>query len=578
MARKRVKILVLVTVNIAILVILELGLRLAGFSPPSRRSDPFRGFFGNYRVYGTEQPSGLGTYYRTNPNKLHTFQLEYFTARKKEGAVRVFCLGGSTVNGGVYRETYVRALKLLAAGDEWGRRLEIVNAGGNGYDSAQIIHLSRELARYRPEALIILSGHNEFSSLRYHRDLLSQGAAVRKLRVFLDLFRVTHLLRRLVGEAKKTGMTFDIEPPGGPVTETERDHILARMKNNLRQVAALGRQHGFHVILAAPAANLRYPPVGKEGSAAALFAQAEEELKAGLADKARQSYCEAWIGDSVPKRIVPAQTEVIKQVAADTGCRIIDFQPIFKQAATDAIPGDSLFLDFCHPNFEGNIIMARSLFKLLKTLDFPGRPDSAAETGIMAGTGAGGTSPEIIESRIKNGSPAESLAASVELAGAPGRPRFEPVIDRFRNSRSLVFKKMLLERLGRASPLIVPLLIETLNTRHFAFDARQALLTVTGQYFGLRSYRVSRAVDQWKKWWRSGVIDRRRLLLRKNLQSVAARLNSDDLNVRLASITILEELTGETLEFDPLALESERTSACNRWKIWSEELNSGSSQ
>ena len=139
----------------------------------------------------------------------------------------------------------------------------------------------------------------------------------------------------------------------------------------------------------------------------------------------------------------------------------------------------------------------------------------------------------------------------------------------FDSSDFVTLKQLFLKRAGCLELVVVPVLLDALEERYFAFDARQALLRLTGEHFGLRSYQPSSGGAQWRRWWKSITLKRKRLLVRKNLQKVVKRLNSDDLNVRLAAIAILEEFTGTTLGYDPLALQAEREATVEQWqKMW----------
>ena len=121
--------------------------------------------------------------------------------------------------------------------------------------------------------------------------------------------------------------------------------------------------------------------------------------------------------------------------------------------------------------------------------------------------------------------------------------------------------------MGTAESFVIPFLIELITTNPFIFDARQALLSITGQFFGLRSDFVEQVAGMWKKWWKenASALNRRQLLGRQ-IGAVISRLRSDDINVRLASISILKELTGTTLEYNALDLIQERESAVCSWE------------
>lgn len=306
--------------------------------------------------------------------------------------------------------------------------------------------------------------------------------------------------------------------------------------------------------------------------------------------EARSAYREALTSDDVPKRIVPAQQQRIRETAERLGVLVVDFQRLFEQHAADGIPGDDLFLDFCHPNFEGNIIMARAVRDVLKSLPFPVdgektdgetleecavmTPESSCQPGdcpftINAQSESPASTRVELETAVERGFGLEALAAAEKLAGQPGYTGSDILQRWFDSTDFVILQQLFLKRAGCLDMVVVPVLLDALEKRHFAFDARQSLLRLTGAHFGLRSYQPSSGGAEWHRWWKNTTLKRRRLLVRKNLQQVVVRLDSDDLNVRLAAIAILEEFAGTTLGYDPLALRAEREAAVGQWqKMW----------
>ncbi len=105
-----------------------------------------------------------GRRYETAANRLTYFCPQSFAAKKGAGTVRVFCLGGSTVQGRPYSvaTSFTNWLKLdLEAGDV-KRQYEVVNCGGISYASYRLAPIMRELMSYEPDLFILCTGHNEF--------------------------------------------------------------------------------------------------------------------------------------------------------------------------------------------------------------------------------------------------------------------------------------------------------------------------------------------------------------------------------------------------------------------------------
>jgi lysophospholipase L1-like esterase len=170
-----------VLLGIATLAGLELLLALLGVGEQGARHDPFAGFSRTVpffepatRVDGT--PIHQLSVARSSAAALrgpHEPQRE-FLASKREGAFRVFVVGGSSAQGIPYSTRYAfstwLAERLAVALPEY--EVEMVNAAMTGYASRRVLSVVREIAQYEPDLLVIMSGHNENAETRYFQHLI----------------------------------------------------------------------------------------------------------------------------------------------------------------------------------------------------------------------------------------------------------------------------------------------------------------------------------------------------------------------------------------------------------------------
>lgn len=202
------KSLVSLGVGVALLLLLEGGLRLSGFG------DQFE-----FVVSGTrpqdEGKVSLNTQYvaihyfqhlPVNISKLFTNQPWYedteFTRKKQPGVYRIFMVGASTTRGFPYtdrRISYSGLLQGILNDVLPGKRVEVVNAGYDALSSFGILDLASQLMDYEPDLLVVYSGHNEFighfgvnSAVNY-----GQNRGVIRLATFLFHSRVYLALERM---------------------------------------------------------------------------------------------------------------------------------------------------------------------------------------------------------------------------------------------------------------------------------------------------------------------------------------------------------------------------------------------
>ena len=88
-----------ILMGLLFLALVELTVRLAVPSPPVNIEDPFVSF---HRLSPLFTADATGTRFETARERLTAFCPQSFAAEKKPQTLRIFCLGGSTVQGRPY--------------------------------------------------------------------------------------------------------------------------------------------------------------------------------------------------------------------------------------------------------------------------------------------------------------------------------------------------------------------------------------------------------------------------------------------------------------------------------------------
>jgi tetratricopeptide (TPR) repeat protein len=158
------------------LLIAESALRFTRWQPPFP-PDPFVGFDKVEPLFTT--PANNDAQKITNPAKLGFFAHQSFSTQKPADEFRVFCLGGSTVQGRPYSaETSLTAwLELSLASAESNTQPRVINCGGISYASYRLVPILAEVLEYEPDLIIICTGQNEFLEARTYGDLKEVSAA-----------------------------------------------------------------------------------------------------------------------------------------------------------------------------------------------------------------------------------------------------------------------------------------------------------------------------------------------------------------------------------------------------------------
>lgn len=299
-----------ILLGLAALPLAELVCWLGGWGEPSKFDDPFMGFS---QVLPLFEKNADGSKFRIAPSRYRFFAPDSFPVQKPAGTRRVFCLGGSTVQGRPYtpETSFTTFLELgLNAAERNADRdqsWEVVNCGGISYASYRLLPIMQECLAYEPDLFILCTGHNEFLEDRTYAHLKDPSAPLWASQHLAGRLRTFVLLRelklRLAGQ--NDAPTEADRPQLGPETDpildyhdslkayhrdlAWRDAIVAHFEFNLRRMVDLARQHRIPLVMVLPASNLGDTPPLKSEHRAGL---GEAELAAweDLVASAQRSY------------------------------------------------------------------------------------------------------------------------------------------------------------------------------------------------------------------------------------------------------------------------------------------------
>jgi lysophospholipase L1-like esterase len=266
-----------IVVVLSPLVVGELVLRLCVPAPAIDLDDPYISFSGLQPLF---VPDSTGTRFEIAKQRLTYFRPQSFAATKSPQTFRVFCLGGSTVQGRPYsvETSFTTWLKLNLDAAQPETDWEVVNCGGISYASYRLVPIMRELLAHEPDLYIIYAGHNEFLEDRtYRRIKKTPRPLIRLHRVMLNL-RSYSLAHRFLSNRRARCTSQDgaedsakIVLPGEVQAKLDfedglksyhrddawRQGTIAHFRHNLQTMVQMSRGVGVPVILMNPVCNLK---------------------------------------------------------------------------------------------------------------------------------------------------------------------------------------------------------------------------------------------------------------------------------------------------------------------------------
>lgn len=428
--------------GLLLLVLFELACRALNVGNPDLQDDPFVGFS---ELQPTFVADADGSTYRVSPSRLKFFAPESFPARKPEGARRIFCLGGSTVQGRPFSiptslTTWLEiGLNAIDPSTHW----DVVNCGGISYASYRLVPLMQECLTHEPDLFIVCTGHNEFLEDRTYSDIRDGSPLLSVPHRLLSRLHSYHVYRQLLlGSSRshrpspenilKSDVDAYLDYHNG-LAAYHRDRewqrgVVEHFGRNLRRLTALAAQADVPLLFVLPTSNLAdQPPFKSQHGDGVSPAEAEEiarlmqrslslirdspslaleclerarsidpelaELRyhigrmyesQGRLEEARREFVAARDEDICPLRMISALEDMMRDVSTDTDTPLLDAHSLLESRSRDGILGGGLLVDHVHPSIEGHQQIALVLIERLAELGHVPLPKDWRDTVAAA--------------------------------------------------------------------------------------------------------------------------------------------------------------------------------------------------
>ncbi len=424
-----------VGVVLAPLALGELAWRICVPAPEIALDDPYVSFSGLRSLF-VPDPTGLR--YETAKARLNYFCPQSFTATKDPNTLRIFCLGGSTVQGRPFsaETSFTAWLQLNLQAGQPQRTIEVINCGGISYASYRLVPIMRELMDHAPDLFIVYTGHNEFledrtygrikqiprSLFRAHQTLLKLRSYALAHQVLYPRLAKSDAVDPTPRSTLPTEVKTKLDTRKGPESYHRdpvwRRGIIAHFRRNLGIMVQMAQSAGVPIILMNPVSNLKDSPPFKSEYRSDLPPQESERIielwdqaadlgwtdvqqklhllqQAAQLDKqhARICYligkCHEQLGrlseakpwfvqareeDICPLRMLQPMHQAVLDTAEQYRAPLVDVQQLFEQRSRDGVVGDEWLLDHVHPSITGHQLIADALYPILETMGLAHTP------------------------------------------------------------------------------------------------------------------------------------------------------------------------------------------------------------
>jgi lysophospholipase L1-like esterase len=276
--RRRLFRLVAILLGLSVFPAAEGVCLLFDWGQPTDFDDPFVGFSEIHPLFVLDEE---GENYVIPKSRLKFFAADSFPAEKGPNTFRVFCLGGSTVQGRPYsiETSFTTWLQLSLRAADSSRKWEVINCGGISYASYRLVPILKEcLDRYDPDLIVICSGHNEFLEERTYDHIKHAPQIWSSIQQTVSRSRLFVLMRE--GVFKSTGTSQESRQHDRPEMTADtnalldykngldayhrddnwRAGVIVHYENNIRRMIAMAQKTGVPAILIRPPSNLADNP------------------------------------------------------------------------------------------------------------------------------------------------------------------------------------------------------------------------------------------------------------------------------------------------------------------------------
>ncbi|MCF8267049.1 MAG: hypothetical protein K9I69_03115 [Ignavibacteriales bacterium] len=305
-----------------------------------------------------------------------------FDTDKREGAFRIFVLGGSTTAGFPYPPniSFPRHIKRKLGELFPDKRIEVINTGISAIGTFVITDILDEIISADPDLVLIYSGHNEFYGVFGAGSTTRISSSPWLIRLHLNFkdFRLYQLIENIVfsaaeftsfpaGKQQNTLMAEMISDAEIGLNSDTYNDVSAYYRENLERMIRKLKAEKIPVIIGELVSNLQLPPMDKRGG------RAKELYKAGMQKYRERNFFEAdsllqKAGDSDEVRFrAPTDfNNIIRETASEFSIPVAATQAIFKKSSSSGICDGEFFTDHVHPDITGNQLLAEAFLTAMK--------------------------------------------------------------------------------------------------------------------------------------------------------------------------------------------------------------------
>lgn len=406
------------------LLLCEMALALFDPSWARMENDPLVGFSETKPLFELNPSTDS---YQIRKDRLRAFVQNGFPSSKQANTFRIFCLGGSTVQGRPYSidtafTTWLRLTLESACPD---RSFEVINCGGVSYASYRLNPILKECLQYEPDLILICTGNNEFLEDRSYAftkkslpildptiQILSHSRVIRSAIALGTKWTSQKPTKAKLGPKVAAMLDYERGIERYHRNDAWRQSVEEHFRVNVQQMIQACQHADVPVMILSPCVNLKDTPPFKSQHDSNLsstklelweqhIASASTHIQAsnlpsafehmqkalqldpkhamtwysagqllyqsGKFQQAKRYFEKALEEDVCPLRIRSGMRATLAILAQEENIPIYDLQEKARLSAPTLISGSEFLVDHVHPSINAHQTIGKELAMLIQT-------------------------------------------------------------------------------------------------------------------------------------------------------------------------------------------------------------------
>lgn len=290
---------------------------------------------------------------------------------KDANEFRVFIFGGSNVE--LLKDT--SSLRDLLHEVLPGHKINIVNLGLASVGTERIKHFVAQSMQFNPDLILLYTGHNEFTetmadlisgrffNLSYLVATITYHSRTAQL-IKYSLLKLSYFLARKSVTTNSFKIDRRILKTG--IFQPDKKFVLKKYEKNLQEIISIAKKNSVPIIIGTVAYNRE--TLLQQGLDSDELLRAQKAFQQSNFALTRELVDQDNGNSEFPFQASIKTNQIVKNLAAENKLILANIDHAIIEKSKNKLPGSDLFIDHCHLNDQGKLVLFKTFANAFKKL------------------------------------------------------------------------------------------------------------------------------------------------------------------------------------------------------------------